>query len=159
MMKQMLLVIAFCLSGCATIVKNEKIPMKFVGGLQKGETQISIPDGQYQVFNGQTTVLVSRSKEDIPISVTCNNETREGVIKTSYDATAGILGNIVFGGIIGMGIDAYNNKTYDPPQIYNIAPLCLKEASSPETIAAKEAPRQPSSQMQQPPYKKNLVPF
>ncbi|WII72663.1 hypothetical protein QJS83_02115 [Bdellovibrio sp. 22V] len=148
MMKLMLLVSAFYLSACATIVKSEKIPVKFVGGLMHGETQLSLPDGQYNLRNGQTTILVTRSKEDIPISVTCNAETRDGVIQTKYDATAGILGNIVFGGLIGMGIDAYNDKTYDPPEVYNISPLCMKKSvEDKEQIADQksDAPRQPSS--------------
>ena len=112
------------LSGCATIVKSERIPVKFVGGLQSGDTQISLPDGQYLVKGGQTTALVTRSKEDIPITVTCNEETRHGVIITKYDALAGVFGNILFGGIIGIGIDAYNDKTYDPPGVFNVSSLC-----------------------------------
>ncbi|WP_413612793.1 hypothetical protein [Bdellovibrio sp. HCB-110] len=116
-----------------------------IGGLERGETKISLPDGQYSSLNGRTTVLVSRSKEDIPITVTCNEETREGVIKTEYDATAGILGNIVFGGIIGMGIDAYNDKTYDPPEIYNLAPLCSTKKPVENLAENSEEPRRPSS--------------
>ncbi|UXR66203.1 hypothetical protein EZJ49_08065 [Bdellovibrio bacteriovorus] len=116
--------------GCASIVKSEKTPVRFIGGLKSGDTQVNLPDGQYSLKNGQTTVLVSRSKTDIPISVTCNNETRDGVIQTKYDAVAGILGNIVFGGIIGMGIDSFNNKTYDPPATFNLSPLCMDSEKS-----------------------------
>lgn len=112
------------LGACATLVKSEKIPVHFVGGLKNGDTQINLPDGQFTLKNGQTTVLVSRSKTDIPVTVTCNQETRDGVIETKYDAVAGILGNVVFGGLIGMGIDAYNDKTYDPPDTFNLSPLC-----------------------------------
>ncbi|WP_413943633.1 hypothetical protein [Bdellovibrio sp. HCB-162] len=143
--KLMLLVSVFGLSACATIVKSDKIPVKFVGGLERGETKISLPDGQYTALNGRTTVLVSRSKQDIPITVTCNQQTREGVIKTEYDATAGILGNIVFGGIIGMGIDAYNDKTYDPPEIFNVAPLCSTDKPTENIAESSNYPRQPSS--------------
>ncbi|MBL7557323.1 MAG: hypothetical protein JNM24_15960 [Bdellovibrionaceae bacterium] len=133
--------------GCATIVKSDKIPVKFMGGLKEGDTILNTPDGQYNLKNGQTTVLVSRSKTDIPISVTCNNETREGVIITKYDALAGILGNIVFGGIIGMGIDSFNNKTYDPPNSFNLAPLCSdsKDASVAENSSNSPKNRDPSS--------------
>ncbi len=118
-----------------------------MGGLKEGDTILNTPDGQYNLKNGQTTVLVSRSKTDIPISVTCNNETREGVIITKYDALAGILGNIVFGGIIGMGIDSFNNKTYDPPNSFNLAPLCSdsKDASVAENSSNSPKNRDPSS--------------
>lgn len=144
-MKLMLLVSVFSLGACASLVKSEKTPVKFVGGLERGETKISLPDGQYTSLNGKTTVLVSRSKEDIPITVTCNQETREGVIKTDFDATAGILGNIVFGGLIGMGIDAYNNKTYDPPEVYNIAPLCSTQKPTENIAESTVETRNPSS--------------
>ena len=135
------------LGACATIVKSEKIPVHFVGGLPDGDTQLNLPDGQYNLKNGQTTVLVSRSKADIPVTVTCNKESRDGVIKTSYDPVAGILGNIVFGGIIGMGIDAFNNKTYDPPESYSMRELC---ANPDKAIVADKTPvakqRAPTSQ-------------
>lgn len=124
------------LSGCASIVKSDRTPVRFIGGLKTGDTQVNLPDGQYNLKNGQTTVLVSRSKNDIPISVTCNSETRDGIMVTKYDAVAGILGNIVFGGIIGMGIDSFNDKTYDPPETYNLSPLC---ADSTKTNVAEES--------------------
>lgn len=145
---------AICLSlylltaGCATIVKSDRTPVNFTGGLADGETQISIPDGQYSIRNGQTTLLVSRSKSDIPISVTCNHETRNGIIKTSYDPLAGVAGNIIFGGIIGITIDAFGNKAYDPPAIYNLNSLCANAVSEPvqaEQSQATEISRVPSA--------------
>jgi hypothetical protein len=92
-------------SGCATIMKSDKTPVQFSGGMADGSTRINLPDGQFNAAGGQATILVSRSREDIPISVTCNNVTRDGVLKTSYDPLAGIVGNLVLGGII-VGIDA-----------------------------------------------------
>lgn len=134
-------------SGCATIVKSEKIPVRFVGGLPTGDTQVNLPDGQYTLKNGQTTVLVSRSKTDIPITVTCNNETRDGIIQTKFDAVAGVLGNIVFGGLIGIAIDSANNKTYDPPETFNLSPLCAtpQKMMNAAEDAALKGPRTPSA--------------
>lgn len=152
---KVLVILSFVsLGACATLVKSEKIPVHFVGGLQEGDTQINLPDGQFTVKNGQTTVLVSRSKEDIPVSVTCNKETREGVIQTKYDAVAGILGNVVFGGIIGMGIDAYNDKTYDPPGTFNLSPLCMHPETplvdNKDSVATRRNPS--SAQMKPEPF-------
>lgn len=137
----------FLLSACASIVKSEKIPVQFTGGLAEGETQLDLPDGQFKLRNGQATVLVTRSKQDIPITVTCNKETRQGVIPTKYDAIAGVFGNIVFGGIIGMTIDAYGNKTYDPPSSYNLSALCAVPMTPVAPIAENNEakPREPSS--------------
>ncbi|WP_413577957.1 hypothetical protein ACLVWU_05545 [Bdellovibrio sp. HCB290] len=131
------------LTGCATIVKSERTSMRLSGGLQNGDTHVSLPDGQYTLKNGQTTIRVTRSKEDIPVTVTCNNESREGVIKTKYDALAGVAGNIVFGGLIGMAIDAANDKTYDPPEHFNISQLCADPSKS--QVADGGAIRTPSA--------------
>lgn len=133
------------LSACATIVKSERIPVRFVGGLQNGKTEISLPDGQYTAHNGQTTVLVSRSKADIPVTITCNSQPREGIIPTSFDPAAGILGNIIFGGIIGMAIDASNDKAYDPPKTFNMNGLCAHEAQQNNIAQDQALPRNPSS--------------
>ncbi len=115
------------LSGCASIVKTDRVPVKLIGGAKAADTIVTVPDGQYTLKNGQTTVTMFRSKEDIPITVTCNGETRDGVIKTTFDPLAGVVGNIFFGGIIGLVIDIAGNKAYDPPKIFNMAPLCAEQ--------------------------------
>lgn len=131
----LLVLFAALFQGCASIVKSEKMSVRFVGGLSNAETKLDLPDGQYKLHNGQITVLVTRSKADIPVAVTCNNETRQGIVPTKYDALAGIAGNIVFGGLIGMGIDSVSNKAYDPPATYNLSPLCAQAGK--ENIADK----------------------
>lgn len=132
-------------AGCATIVKSDKMPVQFSGGLSDGTTRINLPDGQFLAPDGKTTILVTRSKEDIPVSVTCNNITREGIIRTSYDPLAGIAGNLVFGGLIGIGIDAVGNKAYDPPQRFNIAPLCNEKTDEQMTNVPVGNSRRPSA--------------
>lgn len=133
----LLVLFATLFQSCASIVKSEKMSVLFVGGLSNAETKLDLPDGQYKLHNGQITVLVTRSKADIPVSVTCNNETRQGILPTKYDALAGIAGNIIFGGLIGMGIDSVSNKAYDPPATYNLTPLCAQTGK--ENIAEKPA--------------------
>jgi hypothetical protein len=114
-------------ASCATIVKSERTMVTFNGGLSNGVTKIDIPDGQYTTNTGNTTVLVSRSRQDIPITVTCNDQSRNGIIRTSYDPLAGFVGSLLLGGIIGIGVDALGNKAYDPPSAYNLSGLCYNE--------------------------------
>lgn len=125
---------------CASIMKSEKTRVTFTGGLPNAETKVDLPDGQFITKNGMTTVLVSRSKEDIPITVTCNNQSMNGVIKTSFDPVSGVLGNLVFGGIIGLGIDLVGNKVYDPPSNYNLAPLCANREANQEMANTEASP-------------------
>ncbi len=138
------------LGACATIIKSDKIPVHFLGGTDQGVTHFALPDGEFTTKSGDRTVMVSRSKEDIPISVTCNDQTRQGYIQTKYDPVAGVLGNIVFGGLIGMTIDAYNDKAYDPPDTFNLKPLCSAAPEVPVPVAENapinKSPRSPAAQ-------------
>lgn len=131
------------LVSCATIMKSERASVTFVGGPESGDAKIDLPDGQYTMRNGRASVLVTRSKEDIPISVTCNAETRDGVIKTSFDALAGVGGNLIFGGLIGLAVDLGGSKVYDPPVQYNVSHLCSKEKPAP--VASTSETRSPAS--------------
>lgn len=119
-----LLIFALLGAGCATIVKSDRQTVQFTGGPEEQTAKIKLPDGTHELVGGSTTALVSRSKSDIPIEVTCNGQTRKGVIKTSFDPLAGVAGNIVFGGLIGLAIDIYGDKAYDVKSPYNIDQLC-----------------------------------
>lgn len=140
----LLLVSGSVFLGCATIIKSERTPVRFTGGLEAGETKINLPDGSYNLSNGQSTILVTRARQDIPISVTCNSKTREGVLVTKFDALTVVGGNFIIGGVIGLAIDITGNKAYDPPDQFNLAPLCA--TVQPEVVAEQPSPaREPVS--------------
>lgn len=125
------------LSGCATIVKSERQTVRLTGGLEQGETKIRLPDGVSTLTDGSGAVIVTRSKEDIPIEVTCNGVTQKGVLPTHYDWGWAGLGNFVFGGIPGWVIDGVGNKGYDAKSPYSVHELC-------------SSPRQPAAQIPMP---------
>lgn len=136
-----ILLLAFALFqfSCATIMKSEGQMVEFFGGDPQG-TQVTVQNMTYNLQNGGGEFYVRRAKQNIPIQVTCAGQTNDSAIVTSYDALAGVFGNLVFGGIIGMAIDAGSDKTYNPPQRYDVSPLC---ASSPKqtAITVQETPK------------------
>lgn len=122
------MITAAALSGCATIVKSDRQTVILSGGDENGTTTINIPDGKHELADGNGQILVSRSKQDIPISVTCNGVTKKGVIPTRFDWGWAGLGNAVFGGIPGWIIDGVGDKAYDPKSPFNVDSLCEKRA-------------------------------
>lgn len=135
------LLLAFALFqfSCATIIKSEGQMVEFFGGDPQG-TQVKVQNMTYNLQNGGGEFYIRRAKQNIPIQVTCAGETNDSAIVTSYDALAGVFGNLVFGGIIGMAIDAGSDKTYNPPLKYDVSPLCV---SSPKqtSITVLETPK------------------
>lgn len=119
-----LVIVAMSFAGCATIVKSERQTIHFVGGAESGETKIRTPDGTHTIIDGSGAVVLSRSKADIPIDVTCNGVTQKGVIPTRYDVLMSGGGNLIFGGIIGWIIDATNDKAFDAKSPMNISNMC-----------------------------------
>lgn len=136
-----ILLLAFALFqfSCATIIKSEGQMVEFFGGDPQG-TEVKVQNMTYNLQNGSGSFYIRRAKQNIPIQVTCAGQTNDSAIVTSYDAVAGVFGNLIFGGIIGMAIDANSDKTYNPPQRYDVSPLCAS-SSQPSPIAVQETPR------------------
>ena len=133
MTRLLFLVLTSMTIGCATIVKTEKRSVTFAGPNDM-MIKLQTPDGNFEV-RGNTSVMMTRTKSDIPIEVTCNGTTNKGVVPTSFDWGWAGLGNVVFGGIPGWVIDGIGNKSYDPPSNYNLSPLCQ---SKPERATASQ---------------------
>lgn len=122
---QLLIILSLLLSGCATIVKSDRKTTNFVGP-QGTEAKLQTPDGNF-VVNGNASYMISRSKADIPIQVTCNNQTQSVLMPTSFDMLWGGAGNLIFGGIPGWIIDGVGDKAYDPPTHFNLTPYCSSQ--------------------------------
>lgn len=131
-MNKYLVIAVLVLAGCATIVKDEKAKVNFIGPNGVPLT-LNTPDGKFEVV-GETPLMVTRSGDDIPIVVTCEGKSNNGTLPTSFDVGWGGFGNLIFGGIPGWIIDGVGNKAYDPPESFDLAPLC--EGHKPALAAA-----------------------
>lgn len=101
------------LSSCAMLVKSNRQNVFFKGGPEKGVTKVQSPDGTYDVENGSGSYLMTRSKPNIPIKVTCpDGVVKSGQVETSFDWLAGGLGNW-WTYFIGSIFDAMSDKGYN----------------------------------------------
>lgn len=112
------MIAAFTLTGCATIIDGSKSTVTF---------STNAPDATVIVRKAQTGVVVSSGKaphtvqlktaRDIlkPATYTCDvidpkKKKQTRVVETSFNSL--FLGNFIFGGFIGMGIDCLSGACY-----------------------------------------------
>lgn len=120
LVRSTLLVLAIMFSGCATIMKDESQPVAFS----------SEPDGAVVKFNsvarGKTpvTIMVKRSMESTLVSIEKTGYKAE-TFPLEKSLSAMTFGNIIFGGIIGIGVDAATgaNTNYTDSIHVNLIPI------------------------------------
>lgn len=133
------------LSGCATIVEGTTQPVSVTTTPQSG-AQCTLANSQGTWFltsPGSTTV--HKTKTDL--NVTCVKpgfQPGHVVAISHFGATT--AGNVIAGGLIGMGVDAASgaNYHYDSPIVVPLGPPAAAPQTSPGAPAAS-APAQPSS--------------
>ena len=102
-------------SGCASIVNGNHQPVSVdTGNVQNASCSLSNNKGTYFVNNTPGTVTVNRSFD--AISVTCQKNGYHTTVKTVGSTTKAMaFGNILFGGVIGAGVDMADGAAYDYP--------------------------------------------
>ena len=115
MVKNLLCIVALILflSSCAMIVKDSRQQVFFKGGVENGVTKVSTPDGTFEIENGAGAYLMTRSKPNIPLKITCPDGSKKNAqAETRFDWIAGGLGNI-WNYFIGSIFDAMSDKSYN----------------------------------------------
>ena len=109
--------------GCASIVngQNQSVSVETIhksSPLSGAMCKLTNNKGTWFVTTpGSTTV--QRSFEDL--SVKCEKESIEpGLISVKSSTKAMVAGNIIFGGIIGIGVDAATGAAYDYPTLITV---------------------------------------
>ncbi len=112
MNRMLALVAAVFLGGCATIIEGTSQPVTVATpGADGANCTLSSPDGTYYLIT-PGTVTVEKSKHDI--SVLCKKEGySDGAATLASNFEGWTLGNIIFGGIIGVGVDAISGALND----------------------------------------------
>lgn len=129
--------LALCVSGCATIIKGSSQSIAISTPPLDGATcQLSSSQGNWSVVT-PGTVTVERSKDDI--SVHC---AKIGFADASYVIPSGFnawtLGNILIGGLIGLGVDAATGAINQYPSSFQV-PMTPVVARAPETVPMASA--------------------
>lgn len=111
----------FVLSGCATIVKGTTQNIAFSTNPEGATCTISRIDdtGDIMVLYKDIetpTTLENLQKDDADLMIVCNKPGyKETVIHTSSSFQSMTFGNIIVGGIIGLGVDAVSGAINEYP--------------------------------------------
>ena len=137
------------LLGCASIVsgQNQSISVETrtdTAPLAGASCKLSNNKGTWYV-DSPGSVLVHRSYEDL--AVRCEKESHEPGVVSAKSSTKGMaFGNILFGGIIGAGVDMSTGAAYDYPTLITVTMGRSTAIGAPAPVASAPAP----SQSQQP---------
>lgn len=114
---------SLALGGCASIVSGHTQSVSVdtvdtVGQVSGAKCELTNNKGTWFVTSPGTT-LVHRSFEDLAIR--CESEKHEPGLANVKSTTKGMaFGNILFGGIIGAGIDVSTGAAYDYPTLITV---------------------------------------
>jgi hypothetical protein len=133
-----LLLMAFCLfglSGCASIVSgvNQIVSVEARDdrgvGITGAACKLTNNKGSWFVTTPGSTI-VNRSMEDL--AVRCEKENINIGLTSAKSITKGMaFGNILFGGVIGAGVDVASGAAFDYPQIITVTMRRLTEPGTP----------------------------
>lgn len=103
------------LTGCASIVSGTKQPVA-VNTTPAGDADCVLKNdkGSWEVSHTPGSVVVHRSRK--PLDVTCQEKgykTAEVEVKSKTKKMA--MGNVVFGGVVGVGVDVANGAAFQYP--------------------------------------------
>jgi hypothetical protein len=148
----LLLLSSVAVSGCASIVtgQNQSVSVNAIassGNVSDARCQLTNNKGTWFVTT-PGTATVQRSYEDMALR--CEHPRFETGLTTVKSSTKGMaFGNILFGGIIGAGVDISTGAAYDYPPLITVAmgrPFSPGEVA-PAVIAPSVAIAAPSAQV------------
>ena len=123
------------LSACASVIKGGSASVAVTTPPISGANCVlSSPEGSWQLVS-PSSVTVSRSKHDIQVRCTKDGyQDAAAVIPSSFEGWT--LGNIILGGIIGVGVDAATGAMNDYPNAFQVPMVKLDAAdTTPPTLA------------------------
>jgi hypothetical protein len=107
-------------TGCASIVNGNHQPVSVnTGAVKNASCSLVNNKGTWFVPNTPGSVVVNRSFDEI--NVTCAKKGyRTASLKVGSSTKPMAFGNIVFGGVIGAGVDMADGAAYDYPTLINV---------------------------------------
>ena len=113
-------VFAVLATGCASIVNGQNQPVSVSTGKVQGATcALQNNKGKWFVPSTPGSVTVQRSYQDL--TVDCQKKGYAPADQKVASKTKGMaFGNLVFGGVIGAGVDMADGAAYDCPNEINL---------------------------------------
>ena len=113
------------LSGCASIVSgtNQSLTVE-TPGCAGASCKLTNDKGAWAVTT-PGSVVVNRAYG--PLTVVCSKEGASDATAVVESSTKGMaFGNVLFGGIIGAGVDMKTGAAYDYPNLIQVPLVCAK---------------------------------
>lgn len=130
------------LTGCASIVSGSNQSVSVETKTATGQSvagaacKLTNNKGAWFVTTPGSTI-VNRSYEDL--SVRCEKETHDpGLASAKSTTKAMAFGNILFGGVIGAGVDVSTGAAYDYPTLITVIMGKTTEVAPPAPTAASQ---------------------
>lgn len=126
------------LSGCASIVKGDHQSIQITTPPTTGATCTLTNKRGTWTTTSPEPVTVDRSKTDMNVNCTKPGwNDAHAVIPSDFEGWT--LGNIIFGGIIGVGVDAATGAMHDYPNAFQV-PMTPVDPNAPPPPPATEPP-------------------
>ncbi|SHK19686.1 hypothetical protein SAMN05444159_2675 [Bradyrhizobium lablabi] len=138
MRKRAIILLALLVTGCATITKGTTQTVAVdTPGVPGAVCTIQTQNGPQMVSTPGTVVL---SKGSAPLPIQCTKECYamgSSIIPSGTETMA--AGNVVFGGVIGLGVDAASGAMNKYPDIVTVA--MMPDQTCQQPVAPRRAPR------------------
>lgn len=149
------------LTGCASIVDGSNQPLSIITpGCKGASCEASNDKGRWFVQETPGSITVHRSYNDLIVKCTKDQLVNVATVPSKTKGMA--FGNILFGGIIGAGVDASTGAAYDYPTEINVPLQCgtADAVAAPGTAAgAPIAPALPLPTTEAPPGMSTAAPM
>ncbi|MES2217109.1 MAG: hypothetical protein V4501_01725 [Pseudomonadota bacterium] len=101
-------------TGCASIVNGQNQPVSVTTSPAGAQCSLENNKGKWYISSTPGSAVVHRSFESL--AVTCTKPGYKSSLKQVASSTKGMaFGNLVFGGVIGAGVDMADGAAYDYP--------------------------------------------
>ncbi len=114
----------FLLNGCASIVNGQNQTLSVTTpGCPGASCELSNDKGKWFISSTPGSVTVNRGYADL--FVKCSKGDSPPIVQSVPSKTKSMaFGNILFGGIIGAGVDVANGSAYDYPPEISLPSIC-----------------------------------
>lgn len=107
------------LTSCASITTGGNQSLSVHTEPEKGANcELSNDKGTYYINNTPGTVTVKKAYGDM--TVLCRKGDKSNVVKVKSSTTTMNAGNIIFGGFVGLAVDAGTGAGYDYPTLIHV---------------------------------------
>lgn len=127
------------LSACASIVKGSSASVAVSTPPVSGATcTLSSAEGSWQIVS-PSSVTIPRSKNDVQVRCTKDGyQDAAAVIPSTFEGWT--VGNLIFGGIIGVGVDAATGAMNDYPNAFQVPMTKLDAPAAAPPVMAPPPP-------------------